>query len=106
MGVVFTCYAAPSFASDIDTVLEDQFIKIGDGGCRTADGGKGTKTVERVDNLQECFEACLANLGGERCVAVEFFDNTCELHTEEITDVGPNKGKVCFSRVFITTTTA
>ena len=74
----------------------DQLALLGDGGCRTADGGDGSPTYVAGMSLEECKQHCFGN--GEPCTAIEFDSSNgmCELHSEAITRVEPVEGVACY----------
>ncbi|HEX2336853.1 MAG TPA: PAN/Apple domain-containing protein [Hyphomicrobiaceae bacterium] len=75
---------------------EDRLTLLGDGGCRTADGGDGSPTYISGVSLEGCKQHCFGN--GEPCAAIEFNSNNsmCEVHSEAITRVEPVEGVACY----------
>jgi hypothetical protein len=75
---------------------EDQLTLLGDGGCRTADGGDGSPTYIAGVSLEGCKQRCFAN--GEPCAAIEFNANNgmCEVHSQDMTRVEPVSGVACY----------
>jgi len=73
------------------------FVKLGDGGCRTASGGVGTSTTQTGVSESECRSACASQLD---CLAIEYnaveVGGRCELHTEAITHAASNPPYECF----------
>lgn len=62
----------------------DGLTLLGNGGCRTADGGEGTPTFLEV-SLEACKAKCFED--DAQCTAVEYNANNsnCEIHSEPIT---------------------
>ncbi len=62
----------------------DGLTLLGNGGCRTADGGEGNPTFFEV-SLDACKTKCFEDDG--KCTAVEYNANNsnCEIHSEPIT---------------------
>ena len=62
----------------------DGLTLLGDGGCRTDDGGEGTPTFFEV-SLEACKAKCFED--GVQCTAIEYNSdkNNCEIHTDPIT---------------------
>ncbi|CAK0876042.1 unnamed protein product, partial [Prorocentrum cordatum] len=63
------------------------FRLVGNGGCRTADGGAGDFEVAIIEHSEQCHNMCLAN---SWCVGYEISNTDCqrcELHREPIAEV-------------------
>jgi hypothetical protein len=75
---------------------QDQLELLGDGGCRTADGGEGGPTHFSEMSLDECKAQCFD--GDAPCAAVEFNANNskCEVHFEPITKFEAVEGVACY----------
>jgi hypothetical protein len=75
---------------------EGSLTLLGDGGCRTADGGDGSPTYIGGLTLEDCKQRCFAN--GEPCAAIEFNANNsmCEVHSQDMTRVEPVDGVACY----------
>jgi hypothetical protein len=75
---------------------EDRLTLLGDGGCRTADGGDGSPTYIAGVSLEGCKQHCFAN--GAPCAAIEFNakNNMCEVHSKAMTRVEPVEGVACY----------
>jgi hypothetical protein len=71
---------------------------LGEGGCRTADGGQGTHTTISAVSFDQCEEKCLATNG--QCTAFEYNSNNsdCEIHSEPITLFEEVAGVSCYRR--------
>lgn len=75
-----------------------QLTLLGEGGCRTADGGQGIHTMLSAVSVEQCEEKCLAMDG--RCMAFEYNSNNndCEIHFESITSFEEVAGVSCYGR--------
>jgi len=75
---------------------QDQLTFLGDGGCRTADGGEGEPTYFSGMSLDECKTQCFGENGP--CAAVEFNANNgnCEVHFQRITKFEAVEGVACY----------
>ena len=69
---------------------------LGEGGCRTEDGGDGAPTYFSRMTLDECKAKCFA--GDKPCTAIEFNANkgSCEVHSQPITKFEAVEGVECF----------
>jgi len=74
----------------------DQLTFLGEGGCRTPEGGGGEPTYLSGMFLHECKAQCFDGI--EPCAAVEFNTNNgnCEVHFQPITKVEAAKGVACY----------
>jgi hypothetical protein len=89
-------FAAIAFiAQGCDQPEEDQLTLLGDGGCRTADGGEGEFTPFKVASWDECAAQCSGENG--TCTALEYNANNgdCEVHQQPITSVAAVDGVQC-----------
>lgn len=75
---------------------ENQLKLLGEGGCRTADGGEGEPTYLSGMSLEECKTQCVGENGP--CAAVEFNANNgnCEVHLQPITKFEAVEGVACY----------
>jgi hypothetical protein len=75
---------------------EDQLTLLGDGGCRTADGGEGEPIYLSGMSLDECKAQCFD--GNGPCAAVEFnaTSGNCEVHSAPITKFEAVEGVACY----------
>jgi hypothetical protein len=75
---------------------QDQLTLLGDGGCRTADGGDGSPTYIAGMSLEGCKQHCFGD--GGPCAAIEFNSGNgmCEVHSAAITRVEPVEGVACY----------
>ena len=75
---------------------QEQLTLLGDGGCRTEDGGDGGPDYISGISLEECKQHCFKN--GGPCSAVEFNSGNgmCEVHSKAITRVEPAEGVACY----------
>jgi hypothetical protein len=75
---------------------EDQLTLLGDGGCRTADGGTGEPAYLSGMSLEECKAQCFN--GKESCTAVEYNANNsmCEIHSDPITTYEKVESVACY----------
>ena len=88
--------------------LSCDYVRVGDGFCRTASNTQGTYNLvcKKGDNSLcsriECYNKCNSASG---CVGVEFWNNrgdrtgTCELHFEAVVKVKPTSVADCYRRV-------
>ncbi|HEX5077976.1 MAG TPA: PAN domain-containing protein [Geminicoccaceae bacterium] len=69
---------------------------LGEGGCRTADGGEGPHVTLAASSSDECQAHCFS--GKQACVAVEFnsTNNSCEIHSKPITSFAKAAGVSCY----------
>ena len=74
----------------------DGLTLLGEGGCRTADGGEGDPTSVTVASWEECAAQC--SNGSGTCKALEYNSNSglCEVHSEPITQFEPVAGVMCY----------
>jgi PAN domain len=75
---------------------EDRFTLLGEGVCRTTDGGQGAFTTVAAASLEECQAQCLDDNGS--CRAIEYITNNgnCELHSAPITKYANADGVGCY----------
>jgi hypothetical protein len=75
---------------------KDQLTLLGEGGCRTADGGQGQSTSFSEKSEDACKAKCFAN--GKPCAAVEFNSNEgmCEIHSQPIAKFEAVQGVFCY----------
>ena len=74
----------------------DGFTLIGEGGCRTADGGDGKPEYVSGVTMETCAAQCRA--AKEQCVAFEYNakNSNCEIHHQPITKVAEAAGVSCY----------
>jgi hypothetical protein len=75
---------------------QDKFMLLGNGGCRTADGGAGHPKYLAGLSLDACKAQCLdANTS---CTAIEYNSakNNCEIHSQPVTQVAVTEGVSCY----------
>jgi hypothetical protein len=74
------------------------FTLLGDGACRTADGGGGQYTKAQSSSLSDCKSKCEESTV---CVAVEWIKSGkhCELHTASITHAAINGKAQCWKKL-------
>jgi len=77
---------------------EDQLTLLGEGGCRTADGGQGAYTRISSVSFDQCKTECFGLNG--KCIALEYNSNIngCEIHSEPITSFEEVAGVSCYQR--------
>lgn len=77
---------------------QDRLTLLGEGGCRTADGGPGEHHTTSTVSLEECKAKCL-DMGGD-CTALEYNSNNgnCEIHSDTITLFEQVAGVSCYYR--------
>merc|ERR1712060_441534 len=88
---------APTPAPTWAPMEAPQYVKLGDGPCRTASGGKGTyaqftPSKGGVDSQAKCEARCSSD-------AYEWKYSTgddCEIHTEEVVDVSGDSKHRCY----------
>jgi hypothetical protein len=75
---------------------EDGLTLLGEGGCRTSDGGDGQHTSFPGMSEDGCKAQCLAET--EPCTAVEFNSNngSCEIHSQPVTKFEAVQGVSCY----------
>jgi hypothetical protein len=75
---------------------QDKLTLLGEGGCRTADGGEGDYANVAAASAAECEAQCFA--GEKPCTAVEFNgnNNDCEIHHQPITTFKQFDGVSCY----------
>jgi hypothetical protein len=72
--------------------------KLGDGACRTSDGGHGNFIKEMgVTSVEACQEKCISN---SACVAIEFAKKAtkCELHKVDVSYAEENNKAECWRK--------
>jgi PAN domain len=76
---------------------QDRLTLLGEGGCRTADGGEGTPSPIQVASAEACEAQCFA--GQAACAAVEYNANNgiCEVHREPIARFEHVEGVACYA---------
>jgi hypothetical protein len=75
---------------------QDQLTLLGNGGCRTADGGDGHPKYVAGLSLDACKTQCLETKSS--CTAIEYNSakNNCEIHSQPITQVAVSDGVSCY----------
>jgi hypothetical protein len=75
---------------------ENRLTLLGDGGCRTADGGEGQPTHISGASLDACKARCFD--ADAPCIAVEYNanNNNCEIHSGPITTYEKIEGVECY----------
>jgi hypothetical protein len=75
---------------------EGEFTLLGEGGCRTGDGGDGGPKYLTGVTVEQCEARCLAEQA--TCVAYEYNANTdsCEIHHQPITTFAGVEGVSCY----------
>jgi len=76
---------------------QESLTLLGEGGCRTADGGHGDSSTVQVASAEDCEAQCS---GGEvSCTAVEYNSNNglCEVHRAPITRFEHVEGVACYA---------
>ena len=74
---------------------DDRLVLLGEGGCRTADGGSGAHETFKL-SFDECKARCLDQ--GAKCTAIEYSPDTrsCEIHSDGITKFEKAEGVACY----------
>jgi PAN domain len=77
---------------------QDQLTLLGEGGCRTADGGHGEAITISAVSFDQCKSKCFGTNG--QCFAFEYNsnNNVCEIHSEHITTFEKVAGVSCYQR--------
>lgn len=75
---------------------EDRLTLLGDGGCRTDDGGDGQPQYIPGLSLDACKAQCFAT--DTPCTAIEYNTNNsnCEVHSQPITRFAETAGVACY----------
>lgn len=75
---------------------QNRLTLLGEGACRTADGGEGEPKFISAVSLDACKAACFN--GAAPCAAVEYNANNsnCEVHFEPITKFEEVEGVSCY----------
>lgn len=93
------CFAIVGFALAAQGCWNDEqdLTLLGDGGCRTADGGEGRPAYLTAVSAEACEAQCSA--GDEQCTAVEYNagNGSCEIHHEPITKFERIEGVTCYA---------
>ena len=78
---------------------QDQLTLLGDGGCRTADGGDGEPQYVSGLSLDACKARC-GDGGDTACTAIEYNtgNGICEVHSKPITIFNAVDGVACYVR--------
>jgi hypothetical protein len=100
MRKIGTCLAVVGIALAAQGCWEDEeqrLTLLGNGGCRTADGGQGYPATVSVASVDECKARCFGENGS--CAAVEFNANNdaCEIHSAPITKFESVEGVACYA---------
>jgi hypothetical protein len=76
---------------------EQRLTLLGDGGCRTAEGGEGNQVPVSVASVDECKAKCFNENGS--CAAVEYnaSSDACEIHSAPITTYEQVDGVECYA---------
>ena len=76
----------------------DQFTLLGEGGCRTTDGGDGSPLYFAGLSSEQCQARCSAENGG--CTAFEYntHKSQCEIHGKQIVEFEGVDGVFCYLR--------
>jgi hypothetical protein len=79
------------------------FEKLGNGGCRTADGKHGRFYSVKNVSLGRCKDYCIE--GGAKCKGLEYNRTTrhCELHLITPKRVNPGRSAECYRSIMATT---
>jgi hypothetical protein len=90
-----TAGAGATDVPDATQMIYD-FKKLGNGGCRTADGGHGIFLPVKNVSLGRCKEHCIE--GGPKCKGLEYNRSTmvCELHLDTPQWVAPGSNAECY----------
>ena len=77
---------------------ERQFTLLGEGGCRTTEGGDGNPVYFAGLSSEQCQAQCSAENGG--CTAFEYnsTNSLCEIHEQAIVKVEGVDGVFCHLR--------
>jgi PAN domain len=75
---------------------QDQLTLLGNGGCRTAEGGDGHPKYVAGLSLDACKARCFD--GATPCTAIEYNANNsnCEIHAQRITRFQEVAGVACY----------
>ena len=75
---------------------EDRLTLLGDGGCRTADGGDGQPKYVPGVTLDTCKTRCFDT--DTPCTAIEYNtkNSNCEIHSQPITRFAEAAGVACY----------
>jgi PAN domain len=92
LAVVVLAFALQACGDD----KQDQLTLLGNGGCRTADGGDGHPKYVAGLTLDACKAQCLQ--ANSSCTAIEYNSakNNCEIHSQPITQVAATDGVSCY----------
>jgi hypothetical protein len=76
---------------------QERLTLLGEGGCRTADGGHGDSSTVGVASAEDCEAQCFN--GEASCTAVEYNSNNgaCEIHREPIAKFEHVEGVACYA---------
>jgi hypothetical protein len=76
---------------------DEHLTLLGEGGCRTADGGEGDPSTVEATSVEDCQTECFA--GVTRCAAVEYNanDGMCEVHHKPIASFEHVEGVTCYA---------
>ncbi len=96
IGVWLTVVSMALMAQGCWDDQQAELTLLGEGGCRTADGGEGESSNVLTASADECEAQCFA--GEKPCAAVEFNgnNNQCEIHRQPITSVEKVEGVFCY----------
>jgi PAN domain len=77
---------------------QGQLTLLGEGGCRTADGGHGEPITISAVSFDQCNSKCFGMNG--QCSAFEYNsnNNSCEIHSGPITTFEKVAGVSCYQR--------
>ena len=77
---------------------DEQATLLGEGGCRTADGGEGSPIHLAGLSSDECQARCFEENG--KCTAVEYntHNSQCEIHSDTIVKYEGVEGVFCYRR--------
>jgi PAN domain len=75
---------------------QDRLTLLGNGGCRTADGGDGNPKYIPGLSLDTCKARCFET--DTPCTAIEYNtkNSNCEVHSQPITRFAETKGVACY----------
>jgi hypothetical protein len=96
---IWICLVVAGIALAVQGCWEDkpdELTLLGEGGCRTADGGEGDPRYVSGLSLDACKAECFN--GDVSCAAVEYNANNsnCEVHSGQITKFEDVEGVSCY----------
>jgi hypothetical protein len=76
---------------------DEHLTLLGEGGCRTADGGHGDSSTIETTTVEDCQTGCFA--GDAPCAAIEYNANNgmCEVHRQPIASFEHVAGVACYA---------